>query len=112
MKFALDIATNASNNPFFSAANAMGGSLFWWVAVAVIGFIGYPCAAIFIAVSVVTRGSHGIGVAIPALFGMGMMASRMGGGAVNTAGSAISSMANSSPSVPYRNYAVRPGVRP
>lgn len=111
MKGAIDMAVNTSGNATVTAANAVGGSVFWWIFVAVLGFFGYPLAGLFIGWSVVSSGSHGLGVVKAALasmaassFGMWAMSARVGGAAARM-------MSQGSPSSiprPYRNYALRP----
>jgi hypothetical protein len=113
MKGVLDMAVNTSGNTGVTALNAAGGSVFWWILAAVIAFVGYPASAFFIGWSIVSSGSHGLGVLRAAIQGMAwgaiggsMTAARMGGSVANAV--AGSQASPSSIPQPYQNYATRP----
>lgn len=117
MKGVLDMALNTSGNAGVTALNVAGGSVFWWVLTAVIAFVGYPASAFFIGWSIVSSGSHGLGVLRSAIQGMAwgglgaaMTASRLGGAAAGAANAMTGSSQASPPPIPqpYQNYATRP----
>lgn len=115
MKFVVDMAVNPSNNPVIAGANALGGSMAWWVVAAIIGVFGYPFSAWIISKSLVTAGSHGLGLMGPAMVGSAFTALSMFNSAYSAAARASGSSGSSGggsavpPPLPmYQNYAVRP----
>ncbi len=121
MRFVVDMAVNPTNNAAIGTANGLGGALIWWVAAAVIAFFGYAFAAGIISISIVTGGSHGLGLLGPAFLGSmfalnrllqtGSSASAAVAGAVRGGSSSTSGSGSSAPPpLPnmYKNYAVRP----
>lgn len=115
MKFVVDMAVNPSNNPVIAGANALGGSMAWWVLAAIIGVFGYPFSAWIISKSLVTAGSHGLGLMGPAMVGSAFTALSMFNSASSAAARASGSSGSSGggsavpPPLPmYQNYAVRP----
>jgi hypothetical protein len=116
MKYVVDMAVNPSNNPVIATANALGGSMVWWIVAAVIGVFGYPFSAWIVSKAMVTGGSHGLGLMGPAVVASAFTALNMFNSASSAAARASGSSGSSGggkrsvpPPLPmYKNYAVRP----
>lgn len=110
----LDFAINTTNNPSIAGVNAIGGSLGWFIAIMLIGLIGYPVSAWITSRAIVTEGNHGMGMVFPAMAGWALGAAAQFGMPTSAVGavSAASRIAGSggvglSSPTPYRNYATR-----
>jgi hypothetical protein len=110
----LDFAINTTNNAAIGGVNAIGGSFGWFIAIMLLGGLGYPLSAWITSKAIVTEGNHGMRSLFPAMAGWAMGAAAQFGMPSSPVGavSAASRIAGgggvslASP-MPYRNYATR-----